>query len=122
MELIHNLTWVALALLYCGAGPQYIIQFSTRILFNLSGAGIELIHNLTWVALALLYGGAVLAVWSLFTYLRGTWVHFRQASCRASKVQKVCDVEPVCRRFVMEPVHPLHHAKAALRGVWVHVR
>lgn len=40
-------------------------------------AGLDLIHQLTWVALALLYGGAVLAVWSLVTYLRGVWVHFR---------------------------------------------
>lgn len=38
---------------------------------------MDLIEPLMWVALALLYGGAVLAVWSLVTYLRGVWVHFR---------------------------------------------
>ncbi len=40
-------------------------------------AGADLIGSLTWAALALLYAGAVLAVWSLVTYLRGVWVHFR---------------------------------------------
>lgn len=45
-------------------------------------AGADLIGSLTWAALALLYAGAVLAVWSLVTYLRGVWVHFR--CCEAS--------------------------------------
>ena len=58
-------------------------------MFN-AGADLELIHSLTWVALALLYGGAVLAVWSLFTYLRGTWVHFRWARVLLTALEGSC--------------------------------
>lgn len=37
----------------------------------------QLLDQLLWGALGLLYGGAVLAMWSLATYLCGVWVHFR---------------------------------------------
>ena len=59
----------------CGGLAAHLCHGSaTQCQWN---AGLDLIHQLTWVALALLYGGAVLAVWSLVTYLRGVWVHFR---------------------------------------------
>lgn len=59
------------------------------LVLRLLAAGTDLINSLTLTALVLLYGGAVLAVWSLFTYLKGTWVHFRWACldhCKAAVV------------------------------------
>lgn len=79
--------------LISGADKGAVAKPSTSIAGP--AAGIDMIHSLTLVALALVYGGALLAVWSLFTYLSGTWVHFRCsspfcASCGALLSCSVC--------------------------------